>query len=226
MRQPVANTQSVVVPKKRSFSKSLKSIYRSRQLYVLFAIPLVFLLVFKYYPMLGIQIAFKDFKATLGIWGSPWVGFKHFTRLFSAYQFERTIVNTLSLSLYSLIAGLPFPILLALSLNYLPNVKLRKAIQTISYAPHFISTVVMCGMILQFLSSYNGIVNTFIKLFGGKAYNFMGDPNMFSSIYVWSGIWQHCGYNSIILFPNIRAFLQLILPLAQTASNARCTVFQ
>jgi multiple sugar transport system permease protein/putative aldouronate transport system permease protein len=154
--------------------------------------------VFKFYPMLGIQIAFKTFRASGGIWGSPWVGFRYFERFFGSYQFVRVLRNTLFLSFYQILAGFPFPIILALSLNNMRSRSLKKSVQMITYAPHFISTVVMCGMIIQFTNPRSGLINVLISAIGFEARDFMGIPELFSSIYVWSGIWQNVGYASII----------------------------
>ena len=165
----------------------------------LFILPsLAYLLIFNYAPLYGIQIAFKNFSAGLGIWGSPWVGFDHFRRFFDSYLFWTLIKNTLTLSLYGLIAGFPIPIILALLLNYSPSTKLKKLVQTTTYAPHFISTVVMVGILMVFLSPRSGVINQFIKVFGGNPVLFMGRADLFSSIYVWSGVWQEAGWASII----------------------------
>ncbi len=168
------------------------------RLYALIAIPLIYIIIFKYVPMYGAQIAFKNFIVTKGIWASEWVGFKHFIRFFNSYEFWRLMSNTIVLSLYSLIAGFPFPIILALSLNYVKNQFFKKSVQMITYAPHFISVVVMVGIILELLEPRNGIVNNVIKLIGLDPINFMGVPEYFKSIYVWSGIWQSVGFGCII----------------------------
>ncbi|TVY10158.1 sugar ABC transporter permease [Paenibacillus cremeus] len=148
--------------------------------------------------MYGAQIAFKNFVVTKGIWGSEWLGFKQFTRFFNSYDFWRIMSNTIILSVYNLVAGFPFPIILALSLNYVRQHWFKKTVQMITYAPHFISVVVMVGIILELLDPRNGIVNTVIKLMGFDAVSFMGKPEYFKSIYVWSGIWQSVGFSCII----------------------------
>lgn len=180
------------------FLSRMRDRKRAWQLYVLMAIPLAYLLIFRYYPMLGAQIAFKNYRLTAGIWGSPWSGFNHFARFINSYQFLRVLKNTLVLSFYGLLAGFPLPILLALSLNYLRNDRYRKTVQMVTYAPHFISTVVIVGMILQFLAPRGGLVNNFVELLGGERVAFMADPGLFPHIYVWSNVWQHLGYSSII----------------------------
>lgn len=148
--------------------------------------------------MYGIQIAFKKFNATAGIWGSPWVGLENFRRFWNSYYFVAILKNTLRISLYSLIAGFPVPIILAIILNELKVNWLKKTTQLVTYAPHFISTVVMAGMIIIFLSKQSGIVNQFISLLGFEKVSFIDNPNWFDDIYVWTGIWQGAGWGSII----------------------------
>ena len=167
------------------------------RLYGLLLVPLAYVIVFKYVPMYGVQIAFKRFSPRKGIFGSSWVGFFYFKLFITSYQFRRVIINTITLSLYGLAAGFPFPIILALSLNEVRNRTFKKTVQMISYLPHFISTVVVVGILYQFLSLY-GVLNNVIDLLGGDRTSFLNNPNLFKSIYVWSGIWQGVGYSSII----------------------------
>src|SRR5690606_27777319 len=152
---------------------------------------------FHYIPMYGAQIAFKEFYATMGIWGSPWVGFDHFVRFFDSYYFWRLLKNTFLINIYQLLL-FPLPILLAISLNELRNGAYKKWAQTLPYAPHFISTVVVVGMIIVFLDPDTGLVNHIIRLFGGETIQFMQRPEWFRHIYVWSGEWQSLGWSSII----------------------------
>ncbi|QCJ45606.1 sugar ABC transporter permease (plasmid) [Bacillus sp. S3] len=147
--------------------------------------------------MYGVTIAFKNFNPVQGILGSPWIGFDHFVRFFHSYEFKRVILNTLVLSFYQLLAGFPFPILLALAINYVNKKHFKKTIQMVSYAPHFISVVVMVGIILVFLEP-RGPINSLLNLLGFDSINFMGNPDNFKSIYVWSGIWQNIGFGCII----------------------------
>lgn len=164
----------------------------------LFILPmLIYVIIFNYIPMYGIQLAFKDYRVADGIWGSAWVGLKHFKTFFESYQFKDLLWNTLLLSLYSLIAGFPMPIIFALLLNYITNVKLKKVVQMVTYAPHFISTVVYCGMILIFLSS-DGVINQLLKLIGIDSVAFLTNPSNFRHIYVWSGVLQNIGWGSIM----------------------------
>ena len=170
------------------------------QLYVMLLPALLYLILFAYKPMYGILIAFKNYKMKLGIMGSPWVGFTNFERLFSSYWFPVIVKNTLTLSVLSLILSFPLPIILALALNEVSSEGVRRTFQTISYAPHFITTVVLCGMITLFLSQSNGIINKLVVALGGQAYAYMQDAKAFKWVYVLSGIWQSVGWSSIIYF--------------------------
>lgn len=167
-------------------------------MYVIFLLPLIYIIVFKYYPMYGAQIAFKDYVPIKGIVHSDWVGLKYFHRFFHSYEFWRVLKNTLLLSLYHLLATFPIPILLAVSLNYVRRTYFRKTVQMVTYAPHFISVVVMCGIIIQFTSPRTGVVNKIIQIFGFDPLNLMAMPEMFKSIFVWSDVWQHTGFACII----------------------------
>jgi putative aldouronate transport system permease protein len=167
------------------------------QYYTFLAPALLYFLVFHYYPMYGLQIAFKNFMAAKGIWGSDWVGFVHFERFFNSYYFWDLIRNTVLINLYQL-ALFPVSIIVALSMNELKNEVFKKWVQTITYAPHFISVVVISGMIISFLSPFTGIVNKFIEALGGKAIPFMTDPAWFKTVFVLSGEWQNLGWGAII----------------------------
>jgi len=156
------------------------------------------LLVFMYYPMYGAQIAFRDFLPGRTILGSEWVGLTNFTRFFNSPMFERLLRNTIGLSFYSLLVGFPIPILIALSLNQLRTGFFKRSVQMISYAPYFISTVVMVGLILQFLDLRRGPINLLFQALGLDTIHFMGIADMFPDIYVWSGVWQNSGFNTVI----------------------------
>ncbi len=175
-----------------------KKIRKSLPYYVLIFLPLTYLLVFRYYPMLGIQIAFKDFKVRGGIWNSPWVGLKHFRLFFSSSMSGTIIKNTFILSLYSLIASFPIPIVLAICLNESRSPRFRKFTQMITYMPYFISTVVLVSMIIQFTDISSGFINQIIVKLGGQSVNFMGTISYFRSLYVWTGVWQTMGYSAIV----------------------------
>jgi len=183
--------------KKTLKQRFVKEIKRNWELYLLVAVPLAYLIIFKYIPMWGVQIAFRDYKPGLGILGSEWVGLKHFERFISNYKFKDILWNTISISLYDL-CTFPLPIILALLLNYVKHARFKKTVQMVSYAPHFITTVVMVGIIIQFLDARNGVVNRIIQVFGGEAMNFMAYEEYFKHIYIWTGVWQGIGYASII----------------------------
>lgn len=179
-------------------STLLKSIRRNWELYLLITPVVIYFFVFNYIPMYGVQLAFKDFTAKLGIWGSPWVGFQHFQRFFNSYVFMDLIKNTVGLSLYSLALGFPAPIILALAMNEVKRNSFKRIVQTATYAPHFLSTVVMAGMIIAFLNPRNGIVNLLITMLGGEPVSFMTEAGLFKTIYVLTGVWQNTGWGSII----------------------------
>lgn len=176
----------------------LKNMKKNWILYVMIAPVAVYYIVFAYTPMYGILLAFKNYKVKLGILGSPWVGLDHFQRFFSAYNFKQLIGNTVGISVYSLIIGFPIPIVFALMLNYLTHNRLKKVVQMVSYAPYFISTVVICGMITIFMAPDTGILNVIRGFFGLESVNFLAKPEWFKSIYVWTGVWQGMGWSSII----------------------------
>ena len=192
-------TEMTMKKKKKSYFFRLGKDMRKNPILYLMILPVVaYYIIFHYVPMYGIQIAFKDFIPKLGFSGSPWVGFDHFTRFFSGYNFRNLLLNTIGISVYGLLAGFPIPILFALLLNYLPGKWFRKSVQMVSYAPNFISTVVMCGIITIFLTPDTGIVSQLIKSFGGSSVSFLSVPEYFKSIYVWTGVWQGMGFGSII----------------------------
>lgn len=176
----------------------LKKIIKSWQLYILLLLPVIYIIVFAYAPMIGAQIAFRDFMPREGISGSAFVGFKYFKQFINSVRFIPLILNTIVLSMYNLCVGLPFAVIFALSLNYIRNAKFKKTIQMVSYAPNFISTVVMCGIIIQFLNPRIGVVNNIAAFIGFNRVNFMAESSLFSSIYVWTNLWQTIGFNSII----------------------------
>lgn len=174
-----------------------KKILTNYQLYLFLLPALIYFIVFHYVPMYGVLIAFKDFVATKGIMGSPWVGFKHFERFFDSYQFWSLIKNTLGLSVTQLVVGFPLPIFLALMLNQMRSEKSKRFVQTVVYAPHFISVVVLAGMIYVFFSN-NGLINNMILMFGGDPISFMAKPEWFKPLYIASGVWQETGWAAII----------------------------
>ena len=192
----------------RTFSRMLKrdfSMYKS--LYLLALPGLAYFILFHYGPMYGSIIAFKDFTPKLGILRSPWVGFSHFVDFFNSFFFYRLVRNTLLLNVVNLVFGFPAPIILALLLNEVRHKRFKSSIQTLSYLPHFISIIVICGMILQFTTS-RGIVSDFIELFGGERVNLLSNPKYFRSLYVVTEIWQEVGWGSIIYLAALSAIDQ------------------
>ncbi|MBM6615446.1 sugar ABC transporter permease [Desemzia sp. RIT804] len=183
---------------KTNWKDKAKKILTSWQLYVLILPAFLYFLIFHYGPMYGVQIAFKNYMPSLGIWGSPWVGMAHFEKFFDSYYFWDLLKNTLGISIYSLVVGFPIPIMLALALNEVKDGAFKKMVQTITYAPHFISTVVIVGMIIAFLSPSSGIINHGLGALGFETKAFMEDPTWFKSIYVLSGVWQSTGWSSVI----------------------------
>lgn len=172
--------------------------FQNWQLYALLFLPVLFILIFSYWPLFGLQLAFKDFSISKGIWKSPWVGLKYFEDFYNSYQFGQVIKNTLLISFLSTLIGFPAPIILAIALNELRSKLFSKTVQMVTYAPYFISTVVLVGMIFQFLDPQLGPLNTLIKFFDKDSINFMGETSYFIPIYVLSNIWQFTGYSAII----------------------------
>ncbi|WP_082311307.1 ABC transporter permease [Paenibacillus sp. FJAT-27812] len=171
---------------------------RHWQLYFVILLPIAYLIIFKYVPMAGIMIAFKDYNVIKGIFGSDWVGLKYFNQFFDSPNFWLYMKNTLGISLYGLLVGFPAPILLALALNEVRNGLFKKSVQLVSYAPYFISTVIMVSILIVNLTPNVGIVSKLFQMLGVENTNFMGIPSLFKSIYVWSDVWQHTGYGAII----------------------------
>lgn len=185
--------------------RRLAMVRKHYQIYLLLLPTLAFFLLFKYGPMYGVQIAFRDFNTGAGMFNSPWAGLKYFDRILARPYFYQVIANTLAISLTSLVAGFPLPIIFALLLNEMGNARYKQAIQTITYAPHFVSVVVVAAMVTLFTSPANGIINKLIIIFGGESVNFMMRPDWFVPIYVISGIWQGLGWNSIIYISALAA---------------------
>lgn len=175
-----------------------RQIVKDRQYYYLLIPAIVWYAIFCYGPLYGLQIAFKNFTGAKSIWQSSWVGLRHFKLFFNSYYFPILLKNTLALSLYSLLAGTPIPILVALMLNEVRNKKYKKFVQTVLYAPHFISTVVLVGIIIIVLSPSTGIINFMLQAIGLEPRYFMTSPTAFRHIYVWTGVWQGTGWSAII----------------------------
>ncbi|GIN58468.1 sugar ABC transporter permease [Lederbergia ruris] len=193
------NTGPIKINKLQNNFKRLKKSLRKNFILYIFVFPVIlYFLIFKYFPMYGVQIAFKEFIATKGITGSEWIGMEHFQRFFNSHYFWRLIKNTLGIGVYQLLVGFPIPIILALLINEVRKSAFKRFVQTITYAPHFLSVIVLVGMLFLFLSPTNGIVNKLIEMFGGEPIFFMTEPRWFKTTYVFSGVWQQMGWSSII----------------------------
>lgn len=184
--------------KEKFLNKIKKIIRRDWQLYLLCIPALIYVFIFCYGPMYGVQIAFRDYTAKGGITGSNWVGLKHFARFAGGPNFVKLLKNTITLGVYNLLAGFPIPIFVALLMNQCRSMKFRKVVQTVLYAPHFISMVVLVGMIELIFSPSSGVVNHALNAMGIESVYFMGRSDLFQDMYVWSGIWQNTGWGTII----------------------------
>ena len=186
-----------VAPRKKSVWKNIRQRW---QLFLFLLVPVTYILIFAYYPMLGVQIAFKNYLPRRGIWGSEWTGFTHFVKFFTSFYFGRTVGNTIRLSLYSLCTSFPLSIIFALMMNIMVNPKLKKVTQTIVYVPHFISTVVLVGMLMQIMNPVTGLYGNIYRLFHPGEYpsDILSKASPFIHFYVWTGIWQSLGWNTII----------------------------
>ena len=185
--------------KKNRFSKnSFNSVAINWDLYLMLLIPMVLLLIFCYYPMLGLQIAFKDYNAVDGIWGSEWEGLKQFAKMFSTPKFTTAFVNTLKISVYQILVESPITVVFALLLNIVRNKVYRKTIQMVTYMPHFISTVIVVSILTQILNPRIGLYGQFCNLLGVEGIDLWSKPEAFAHIYVWSAVWQNIGWNSVI----------------------------
>lgn len=198
----VEQVPALTVKKKESWGKEIK---RNWQLYLMVLIPVIYLLVFKYYPMLGTQIAFRKYVPVDGIWGSEWVGLKHFERFFSNPQWVKFVKNTMALSLYTIVLSIPFPIMLAIAFDYTRSKYFRKTVQMITFLPHFLSTVIVVSLINLVFDNRTGVVNNIIQMVSGSKVNILGTAENFRSLYVWSGIWQNTGWSSILYISALAA---------------------
>lgn len=178
--------------------KKKNFITQNWQLYLFLFPTLLYFVIFHYVPMYGILMAFKDYSPALGVWNSPWVGFMWFEDFFNSYYFTDLLKNTLGISIYQIIVGFPAPIILALLMNEVKDGLYKRGLQTITYAPHFISLVVMVGIVIAFLSPTSGLINNILGLFGVGPIPFMIQPKWFKTIYVLSGVWQSTGWGAII----------------------------
>lgn len=195
----LALVKSNIKTQKNEFAKYWKYKY----LTLMFIPAILYYLIFHYFPIYGIQIAFKAYKFKLGIWGSPWIGLENFRDLFAVESFWQVFRNTIVLSVYKLVWGFPLPIIFALLLNEIYNVHFKKIVQTISYLPHFVSWVILGGLFMQFLSPSIGPVNIFLKSLGIQPVFFLADPKWFRAVLVATSVWKGIGWGSIIYLANI-----------------------
>jgi putative aldouronate transport system permease protein len=205
---PARRGRPVAAPlpqRKNSLSLRLKRISRAWQLYVLLTPAIIYILVFKYWPMYGVQIAFKNYNPVDGFTDSPWVGLTHFIRFVNSYQFGQVVGNTLWIAVLGLLLAFPIPIILALLVNQLQSERFKKFTQTVLYSPAFISTVVVVGIMFVVLSPRSGLVNNAIQLGGGEPIFFMGSAEWFRPIYVISDVWQNAGFSMIVYLAALAA---------------------
>jgi multiple sugar transport system permease protein/putative aldouronate transport system permease protein len=182
-----------------------RSRWSNRGLYVLLLVPVVYVVIFNYVPIYGVLMAFKRFIPRQGVWGSPWMGLYNFRRFFSSPNFVNILRNTLVLSVYSIIAGFPLPLILAICINHCFLRRFKKGIQTITFAPYFLSTVILVGLVNQVLELRTGGVNILLSALGFEEINFMGSAMLFPHIYVWSNVWKSTGYSAIIYIASLAA---------------------
>lgn len=192
-------TSSEQLKRRTPFQKFLHNFKRNWQLHLMIAVPLLYIIIFSYLPMYGIQIAFREYSIKEGITGSPWAGLKQFFRFFSDRQWSRYVGNTLTISLYSLAASFPIPIMLALVIHVNEHPVLKKVTQNVSYIPHFISVVVMVGILNQIFKPFNGLIASLVQMFGGSFNeDIRVNPDAFYHLFVWSGVWQGMGWSAIM----------------------------
>ncbi len=206
---------------KKKWVNLKKNIKRDKALLLIILPVVIHYLVFFYYPMYGNIIAFKNYSPTKGILGSDWVGFTYFIRFFQSPYFFRVLKNTVLISVYSILWGFPIPIIFALMTNDLGADMYKRVVQAVSYIPYFISTVIICGMIVNFLSPSNGIINVIIRFFGGEAINFLMEPGWFKTVFISSGIWQGFGWAAIIYLAALSGVSQELYEAAKIDGATR-----
>ena len=195
-------------------------IWRHRQFYLMALPAIIYVAIFCYGPMYGLQIAFKNYRMSLGIFKSPWIGFRNFTDFFSSYSFKSLMENTFMLSLYQIVVGFPIPIIIALVLNEL-GPRFKRTVQTVLYAPHFISTVVIVSMLTTMFSPSVGVVNHLLEALGMERIYFFGSPDYFRHLYVWSGVWQGMGWSAIVYLAALAAVDPQLLEAAEIDGASR-----
>lgn len=208
-------------PRVTGRARAARSFRRHWQLYVLMIVPIAYFIIFKYVPMTNAVIAFKDYNPVQGIWGSPWVGWKHFEAFVSNPAFWRLLRNTFILAAYVLIASFPIPIILALALNEVRHRFFKRSVQMITYAPYFISTVVIISMTILILSPRIGLLNKGLNMFGIASVDFLGDAEFFRNIYVVTDIWQTTGYSAVIYMAALAGVDQSLYEAARVDGASR-----
>lgn len=193
-----AVSSAIPLPKTPVVRATFRAFWRNRWLYLLMTPTLIYFLIFKYGPLWNAQIAFKDFKPLLGVWGSPWVGFEHFETFLNSFYFTDLITNTIFFSLAKLLLGLPIAVICAIALHETWLVRYRTFVQTLIYLPHFLSWVIMFGVLLVILSPGSGLLNTIIESFGGEPIPFMTSPDHFRWVVIFSDIWKETGWSTIL----------------------------
>lgn len=194
---------------------------RDWQLYLMLLLPLLFYIIFMYVPLYGLQLAFKRYKVTLGIAGSPWIGLDNFRNFFNSFYFSRVIKNTLLLNIYFMVVGFPIPVIFALILDEVKSRLFKKTVQTVTYAPYFVSVVVLASMITNFVNPTYGIINQITGLFGIKPVNYLEQEQWFRTIHIVSTIWSTTGYNAIIYIAALGSVDQELLEAASIDGATR-----
>lgn len=220
MKDAVNTKASAAAPRLSPFRKKFR---RDWQLHVLMLLPLIWLLLFKYQPMYGAQIAFRNYRARAGIWGSEWVGLKWFIKFWNTPDFWQIVLNTIILAAYSLFITFPLPIMFALLINVMRNEKFKKFTQTVTYIPHFISVVVLVAILNQVFSPVNGLYGSLYRLFGGEGYptDIRASASAFRHMYVWSAVWQQLGWNTIIYLASLSSVSNELHEAAQIDGASR-----
>lgn len=211
--------------KNNNLNDTLHRMKRGRMLYLMILPGIAAMFIFHYIPIYGLQIAFKDFSNKLGIWGSPWVGFKHFERFFNYPYFWQIIRNTIWISVRSLM-NFPFPIIFALMLNEMKNKKLKNVCQMITYAPHFVSVIVCCSIVRIFTQREGGLINILLGIFGVAPIDFMGQASMFADIYAISSLWQDLGWGTILYMSALSGVSQELVEAAQIDGANRMSIIR
>lgn len=217
----INSKQNIKIKGETGWEKIKKAFVRDKYLWLLILPGIIWYIIFMYSPMYGLVIAFKNFSPFKGVWDSSWVGLKWFKQFFETYYFWRILRNTLLINIYSILWGFPAPIIFALLLNEVQHKRFKRFSQTVSYLPHFISTVVIVGIVVNFLSPSTGIVNHVITALGGERISFMVDPKWFRTIYIGSGIWQGIGWNSIIYLAALSSIDQELYEAATVDGASR-----